>query len=130
MALGIGNYNVVGTLERRATVGGNVLIEAKGRARLVSDSTAGAEGAPGDEEAGSPNETDPNGNVDSQVQGERDQANTQSMSNGGSGTGGSMTPSASSSSGPVTVAAAIAITLNTSTFASSIAARRTRNLFT
>ena len=127
LALSIANHDVSGTLQRSVTAGHFVLIEAIGRSRVISDSTASATGAPGEGDEGAPAD-DPDGEagpkkggVDGQVQGERDQANKQSTTNGGSGTGSKETPTASSSNGPIAVAAAVSINVATSNSLATIA---------
>ncbi|MEA3511109.1 MAG: hypothetical protein U9R51_06700, partial [Actinomycetota bacterium] len=130
LALGIGTHTVAATLERSVTAGGDVTVEAIGRSRIFSDATASAEGAPGDSSADGTGSagtgTGGNQGVDGQVQGERDQADSQALSNGAGAdnSGSEDTPSSENSNsggGPVSVAAAIAVNIATSSSIASIA---------
>jgi hypothetical protein len=133
-ALSIGNHEIWATLDRNVTSagpGGDVLIEAIGRSRVISDATASAEGAPADGDAGSQSSgPDTNGdgesNVNDQIAGERDHADTTSLTNGGTGTAGAESGSGSdgeqadTDSGPVSVAAAIAVNIAVSSSLATI----------
>ncbi|KAG1649190.1 hypothetical protein GQR58_029240 [Nymphon striatum] len=84
LALSIVNHTIIGSLDRSVTANGSISVEAIGRSRTISDATASAVGSPGSGETGAQDEGG-SGNVDSQVQGERDVASQQQMDAGGRG---------------------------------------------
>ena len=123
LALSIGDHVVSARLERSVIssgLSGNVLVEAIGRSRVLSDATASAEGAPGEGDADE-------SSANEQIGDQRDHADSTSTDNGGSGTApaeassGSNGEQANDSSGPVGVAAAIAVNIAGSSSTASIA---------
>ncbi|MHB1243241.1 MAG: beta strand repeat-containing protein, partial [Gaiellaceae bacterium] len=104
IALTFADHSTTSSTARSLAAGGAVSFQALGSSVATSKATASAAGAPG---AGQPGA--PAGGVNGQVQGERDQADSQAP---GNGSGSTATPSAEDSSGTgISVGAAIAITI-------------------
>jgi hypothetical protein len=121
-ALAWSNHSATSLTQRNVSADGGVAFQAFSSTSTTSNATASTSGAPSDDDPVNA----PSGDVDAQVQGQRDNADDVAQENGpggpGTGTdsGGTTTPSAETSSGSIQVAAAIAISVTDVTSSATI----------